>query len=422
VSRNPIAERAGELLRETLGDDVSDEDALRGRMAVVDAVETKRSLFGGARRKWLLAVALAVVATVIAFVSLRKSALDYEVTGAEVASGYIVVPSPGVPATVSFSDGTRIELAESARARVRDVGRDGATILLEAGALSANVVHRGKSTAWKVEAGPYSVHVVGTRFSVTWRATPRTLTVRVVEGEVFVSGGLANQGVSVRAGQTLTANDETSQLLVRPSDPPELAGASDAGSSDSGRPEAEQTTDAGPSSSGQPPPRSSGSLGETLSWAQRVGRGESRAVVEEAEERGIDGVLATSSLSDLGALADAARYSGKSGLAQRALSTMRLRFAGSQPAREAAFLLGRLADDGGKSPAGALKWYETYLAEGGGRHSHDAEGRRMIATERTRGRSAAKPLAEAYLSRHAQGSYARAARAILGIDAGSGTD
>lgn len=151
-------------------------------------------------------------------------------------------------------------------------------------------------------------------------------------------------------------------------------------------------------------------IDQSLTWSQRVARGEYARVVSEAEAIGIDTVLGASSLADVGALADAARFVGKGAIASRALHTIRTRFPGTARAASAAFVLGRTAEDAGQS-ASAMSWYDTYLAEApGGALAPEALGRRMLALRRMGNTAAAKQAAEAYLQRFPHGPYSGVAR------------
>src|SRR6185312_593657 len=94
-----------------------------------------------------------------------------------------------------------------------------------------------------------------------------------------------------------------------------------------------------------PAPVPSATAAPAMTWAQRVARGDFAGVIAEAEAKGVDATLASATLADLAALADAARYGGKLDLARRALGAERARFSGSREASNAAFLLGRIADD-----------------------------------------------------------------------------
>jgi hypothetical protein len=112
-------------------------------------------------------------------------------------------------------------------------------------------------------------------------------------------------------------------------------------------------------------------------------------------------------------LADAARYAGRPALAHDALLSVRARFAWASEARGAAFLLGRLADDGGGPTQGAVVWYDTYLAESpSGPFAAEALGRKLTALRRAKD-PAARSAADEYLRRYPDGPYAPAAREIV---------
>ena len=148
-------------------------------------------------------------------------------------------------------------------------------------------------------------------------------------------------------------------------------------------------------------------------WAARVASGESQAVLADAEHIGFEATLAGADGVDLAAFADAARYSGRPDLADRALLETRRRFPGSTRAQAAAFLLGRAADDRGDVASG-LAWFRRYLSDAPrGPFASEALGRQMIAVEKLRGPSAAAPLAAEYLRRFPNGTYLLRARALL---------
>jgi len=149
-------------------------------------------------------------------------------------------------------------------------------------------------------------------------------------------------------------------------------------------------------------------------WTAWLAAGELDRVLADAERRGIGGVLARAPAVDLAVLADAARYRRRDELARRALLTERSRFPGSPRARDAAFLLGRLEDDRPEGGSRAIRWYDRYLEEAPtGGFASEALGRKMTATERTRGIEPTRDVAQEYLRRFPEGSYAKAARAFV---------
>jgi tetratricopeptide (TPR) repeat protein len=151
----------------------------------------------------------------------------------------------------------------------------------------------------------------------------------------------------------------------------------------------------------------------TSSWRQMAARGDYSAVVEQAENDGLDSVLSTHDVSDLGVLADAARYTGRPDIAEQALMKIRERFPGSSRSVSAAFVLGRMRDDAHQSAA-ALSWYETYLREApAGPLAAEALGRKMMAVNALGQYDAAVEAAREYLRRFPTGAYSRHARQLV---------
>ncbi|WP_437818497.1 FecR domain-containing protein [Sorangium sp. So ce1078] len=387
------------------------------------------------RARWGFAIAGAA-ALALALVALWPSRrLDYAVEGAPgAAGGYIAAAAE--EARLRFTDGTTVALSPGSALRVAEVDAAGARMLLEDGRASLRVTPRPKAR-WSVEAGPFAVLVTGTAFDVSWTRGDGTLRVELHEGSVTVRGPLAPDGLPLRAGQRLVARMREGDVQISSGDAAGAAGSA-AGPAQQGPssasaapPGGERNTgpgdvegDAGaarPGSSraegapaGSPPDGSEAPDGAAApSWAKRVAAGDFRSVLAEAEQRGLGGVLDHGSLDDLVALADAARYARRGDVAQRALTATRKRFPGTSHGKAAAFLLGRMVDDGG-SPGAAVAWYDAYLAESpGGPFAAEALGRKMVAVERTGGRAAARPVAELYLKRHPRGAHAPVARDLV---------
>jgi TolA-binding protein len=99
-------------------------------------------------------------------------------------------------------------------------------------------------------------------------------------------------------------------------------------------------------------------------------------------------------------------------VARRALAAQRKRFPASARANDAAFLLGRL-EETAQHPELALGWYDRCLTElPRGTYTSEALGRKMTVVQRLYGAARARPVAEEYLRRFGDGTYAAAARAL----------
>ena len=88
------------------------------------------------------------------------------------------------------------------------------------------------------------------------------------------------------------------------------------------------------------------------------------------------------------------------------------RFPASPDAKAAAFLLGRMSQDGGDART-AITWFTRYLAEApGGPFTAEALGRKLVAVRNVDGIERAKPLAREYLERFPTGAHAAVAGEI----------
>jgi hypothetical protein len=398
----------GRIVRDGVDETVTPEHDAAEQARFIEAVQKPER---SSRRWWAAGLAFAAAIAIVGFFLWPRTPIAYTVDGARVAPGGYVSASGTASATVRFSDGSVASLAAGSGARIVDVTARGARIVLEEGRADLEIAAR-PGARWSVEAGPYVVAVTGTRFGVLWTRGEQTFELRLLEGSVVVRGPLVEEGVSLRKGQVLVADTRSGRLSFG-----ELAADSTLGAAT-----ATALGDAAPSATpaaaapGQPSATTEPATPATsapLSWSKRVAMGDHQGVLADAEQMGIDSVMEQGSLEQVAALGDAARYGKRGDIARKALAALRRRFPASAQGRSAAFLLGRLADDGG-SPGAAIAWYETYLSESpGGTFATEALGRRMWAVSRTRGKEAARPLAEDYLRRHSSGPHAAIARSIL---------
>ena len=426
VERTPdeALERLLRLTRDTLTDESwpAREGELR---RLQDRLGTMRP-----RVRWsLIAVvsAFAVMLPAAWLVLKRPSALTFEVIhGTVAASGEIRPLDSGT--RIQFSDGSQVVLDDGARTQVRDLAADGARIVLSRGRAHTYFVPRPHAH-WQVAAGPYVVQVTGTIFDVEWSDENQALDVWLHKGSVTVRGPLIDGGVVMTRGQHLTMrirdnkivldkngleaaagtahpagsgtlvarDDEVDEELDAPEDPSAIATA------------AEAPGTALPSQIA--PSRHGGAMLER-GWSRHLARGDFEAVVTAAERRGIDSVLVRGSRRELGALADAARYTRRGSLARRVLRAEQSRFPDSAEGREAAYFLGNLAEDEG-APHKAVSWFERYRHENpAGTYASQALGHTMVIHARERS-AEAEANAREYLRRYPTGSYAEAARRII---------
>lgn len=361
--------------------------------------------------RWTIAAAAVVCLAAALLLFLRARSLTFEVRGAELSRKYVSAPETR-PAELRFSDDSTLVATPGSRLRVEGTNPHGARVLIERGRASVHVVHQS-SSAWTFAAGPFEVQVTGTRFDLSWDPASETCDLTLQEGSVEVRGPSGSGPVVVRAGQRFQgdARRRTMQVLAPESSVVPVPSASSAAfppATPSAAAIAEATEPA-PLSVGRGPRLDAR---QTL-WVERVAQGKFKEVVGEAEARGIPSCLLACSMAELRALADAARYIGKSELAERALTALRQRFPGPQ-ASEAAFLLGRLHEKRGTQSA-ALGFYDSYLREApAGPFAAEALAGKLRAVRASQGQAAAQPLAQEYLRRFPKGVHVSTAREILG--------
>lgn len=334
----------------------------------------------------------------------KPAPITYRVVDGAVVAGAVV----GSQTTrLRFSEGSEVALSQGAEAVVDALEARGATLRVRRGRARVAIQPLAEA-AWVVLAGPNSVRVTGTEFDVAWNEGERTLEVAMLEGTVEVTGEALKAPVRLRAGQ---------RLRRRGLEAPSVDWVTPASAEQVPTPAALPTATANAAPSAAAPTPQTALLADgaaratDASWSRRVAQGKFEEVIAEAERQGIDAVVSRASLTELSALADAARYARRSRLAERVLLAERQRFGSSGAARDAAFLLGQLAESEGR---GALAWYDTYLREApDGVYAPQALGRKMMLAYEGRSARGADTFAREYLARYPRGPYAAAARKII---------
>jgi transmembrane sensor len=385
-------------------------------------------------RWWLRGLALGAAAALLVLGAYRwlpkrtGAPLQYVVEGAVVGPEETIRTSGSSAARMVFSDDSRIEIAPSTKVRVLRRDANGSRVALRDGEIDVKVRHRA-NTSWRFDAGPFSVNVVGTAFRLAFDERRGRFTLHMSSGMVQARGPSADRVFTLRAGESLELfTDADAKSVAAPqASTPASAPVPAAASAPVPSPAPLATGTAAPSA---PEPsvqhtsspagrrrlarldRSEGGV-DPDRWARLIGQGEFTSVVREAELRGIDVVLASAPAAELMALSDAARYIRRSDLARQALLALRARFPGSVRASEAAFFLGRLAEQLPSSTSAAVAWYETYLAEvARGPYAGEALGRQIALLAR-RDPARARKVAQSYVDAFPHGPQAELARSLL---------
>jgi len=329
----------------------------------------------------------------------RAPGFSFEVDGQSVSSRWIHAENDDV--SLRFSDGSAVQLRPQSAVSVALEGEHGARLRLSEGSLTAQVVH-ADATDWRFTAGPYEVRVTGTAFDLTWDGVQ--LQVQMHEGSVEVTG--PNRGRWTASGTELLElgrqpearlaekDDLSSETLEQPSAEDEHFGSAREGTDQTAR-------------------RGRTRAQAVKSWAEMLAAGEFTDILRDAQRQGVDHSLASRSASELSALAQAARYAKQPAVSERAWAALQQRYPSTAMAKEAAFFLGRVAEQRGQAAA-AQRQYRAYLNDGkSGQYTGEALGG-LMRLLRTADPSAAEAYARRYLKSFPTGPYARLARELSG--------
>ena len=432
-SHRALTELVG-AARDVFGDNLNGREQA-GLVRFEQAV-ARRTLQSGTRaRTWVFGFGVVAAGAAAAMVMFHRadSTLTFAVVNGSVSDGGYVRAKATGGTELQFSDGSSLALDPGTSTRVTDIDAHGSRVLLESGRAHVRVTHR-PAAKWVVDAGPYSVHVVGTEFDVRWSGGDEVLDVQMQRGKVIVRGPLASNGITMEAGQHLVASVKDGEIFLDATPGTESASnlprvrAESPEPTFADDPAAPAMPAVAPAVSGTHALRARPGAARALvapapapvtteaNWSRLIAQGEFRAVLADAESRGLSRTLETASAADLTALADAARYVRRADVARRTYLAERERFPRSATAREAAFFLGGIAEDesGVGATKSALEWYERYLTENPrGTYAAQALGRQMILVHKLRGADAARPIAREYMARFPSGPYAEPAKKLL---------
>jgi hypothetical protein len=431
-------ERMGERVALELGDGPSESRREAQKRALLSLVAASGPAGDGRILPNLMIAAAVLLVFALGAMLLygRETPLKFWVGEQETAGSegsWVKASADGV-VPIRFDNGSRFQL--EARTAVRVVASNMETVKLDLskGLLHADIKRNGE-TSWIISAGPYQVTVLGTVFSVDWDSDSSLLGVSVNSGKVLVRGGhLSEHGIRVQAGKRLVADGDRGSVAMESisgdsdtADDGELASAADTGSPQDRPGMTDEDVAALEADRSIPPPAREGShvatkkpantdtpAGDSRSWKDLSDAREFAAAVAAARRQGLDELLTTLDANDLWALSNAARYARDATVSARALLAVRERFAGSQRAFMAAFMLGRLKLDLEGNPTAATAWFETYLTEKpSGPLAEEALGRLIDACDKAGRKTEAARNAEIYLSRYDGGLFTKLARSIL---------
>jgi len=304
--------------------------------------------------RWSIPTAALVVvaaALVLGLVRWSSAPLTFRVeAGVAEAGVQAFFVTDDAPQTMTFSDGSTLELGPRSRLRVVARRSDGADVVLETGSLTTRLADGGG--AWSIDAGPYHVVAAGADLELRWSADAATLELSAARGSVSLRGAAID-------GERVVAIGERVQLGPEVAAPPiEVVSAP------SPRDVAEPPPSAAPIEAPRASPRRPARPSPPeADWRALARAGRHDAALDAAKGQGFAALCKTLDADGLLPLADVGRYGGDVARAREALLALRKRFAGSDAAATAAFDLGRLATGKAARCTTAVTWFETYVRE-----------------------------------------------------------
>ena len=403
------------------------DQGLNALYARIAAGRVRRRVVG----HWLLAAAMAALTVLLvvqvgglpwsSWLGPEPPALVYQVEGGSVLEGGYLRQSGNAGVTLRFSEGTTFFLMPGTRGRVRTVDSTGARVAIDNGTASF-LVTPSRERQWVVEVGPFQVTVKGTAFTVSWDPMSEQFELNLHRGRVVVSGPVSGGELDLRSGQRLVVNLPNAETLITEDRPSEASEESSSNlepslSASAAPPQVIPEDGAALSAPSTAPSASTAAkVGARRRWAEELASGHWDRILEDVERAGVQATLNSGSSEELFAVASAARYRRRASLARAALLTVRRRFPGSSRSLDATFLLGRVEESSGGGSAGALSWYDEYLARAPtGAYAAEALGRKMTVISKVGGPAQVRSIAKEYLRRFPKGSYAGSARALLEV-------
>jgi transmembrane sensor len=318
------------------------------------------------------------------------------------------------PLPIAFNDGTQILLHAGASGRVDLLHPEEVRLSLNHGIADFNVIHSDQ-VAWRIDAGPYRVHVVGTKFSAQWLPDSQTFRLSLREGIVEVNGpGLSRQ--RVLAGQTLSASVKpqsaalyrTTEVATDSAHSEQVGAPRESGHNNS-------AVETKQNNSGRDK-HSKSQDNDRMDWRDSARQARYTEALTLARKAGWNNLVNTLPHKDLYLLAETARLANAPNDAITAYEMLRKRFPNTESGHDAAFMLGRVVQNGGR-PTEALRLFDTYLREKpSGRWAMEASGRRLEVLTQSGNRAAAKQAAIEYLKRYPNGNHAPMASKLASGD------
>ncbi len=327
--------------------------------------------------------------------------------GSRVAIGTTLQAPANTSLPLNFSEGSFVQLQAQASVQLLELQTRSVDMRLNSGASRMRITP-AQGIAWRFHAGPFVVNVTGTAFDLHWRPEQQQFEIALSEGSVVVDGPLIEGSRRVSRGESLRVD-----LLAG------ISTFQDHAVRTAPKPEAPEIQRREPLlhsvRKSTAVPHEAPAEGAVPTWNSLAEAGQFRAALSAAEAQGMKSLCNTLGAPALLQLADTARAAEQESTAASVYTCLRRRFARSEQAALAAYMLGRIASEIHHNPPRAAKWFQTYLKEQpAGPLAETALGRFMEAQQQQGQFQSARQSAQRYLQRHPNGPHAAMARSLSG--------
>lgn len=346
------------------------------------------------------------------------------------------------PISVTFSDGTSIDLHAKSIARIESIKTNGARIRLKSGGAKFRVVPH-KNADWKIVAGPFNITVTGTVFDVSWIPTSQLFNINLHQGSVVVSGPVLTTDQLIQKGQALqvsisrrlarlseknsTVSSQEQLQVIKPALPQVHHRAIQ--DLTNPLPREQRSTPKTDKKHHRDRPRIPSQVINKRSlhvkndrektsherpyWKVYADQGKYKKALDSLSKGQFEALCNNLEAEDLLRLAEVARFAGNVDYGKKALLSLRSRFPRRREAYTAAYTLGRTLFDQQSNYLQAAHWFEVYIKEHpSGPLANESLGRLMEAQQKAGLISKARRTAQRYLEKYPRGAHSDIAKEL----------
>lgn len=175
----------------------------------------------------LFGVGVALGSGGLAYYCARPSAveaLQYSASGVQLSSGGALRVESEQGGYLRFSNGSVVRLAKGSTARVLNLTPEDVRLRVGEGTLEGAIEGSEQAPSFEFDLDAYVLRTVDAAFVARLNEADETLEVRIFSGALELEGPLANDGLVLRGGQTLSIRRREGAIFVRDATNEDLSG------------------------------------------------------------------------------------------------------------------------------------------------------------------------------------------------------